>query len=133
MSMQETTGSNAAPGFAAHPEHTITISPHEGLVTVAFEGTQIARSHNALELREANYPPVLYVPMVDVDRALLRRSDHATHCPFKGEASYWDIVIGDHEIDNAVWGYETPYVEMLELAGLVAFYPGKVKITAAPD
>ena len=123
---------NPAPGFRNHPEHTITVSPFAGEVTVAFKGTPIARSHNAIELREAHYPPVLYIPLGDVEPALLRRSAHNTHCPFKGEASYWDIVIGDHEIDNAIWGYETPYDEMLELAGLVAFYPNKVKLTATP-
>lgn len=123
---------NPAPGFRNHPEHTITVAPYAGEVTVAFKGTAIAKSTSALELREAHYPPVLYIPLGDVEPSLLRRSSHATHCPFKGEASYWDIVIGDHEIDNAVWGYEIPYDEMLELAGLVAFYPNKVEITATP-
>ena len=123
---------NPAPGFRKHPDHTITVSPFDGVITVEFEGTPLARSKNAVELHEAHYPPVFYIPLGDVDAALLRRSEHVTHCPFKGEASYWDIVIGDHEIDNAIWGYETPYDEMLELAGLVAFYPNKVTITTTP-
>ncbi|MEC9343840.1 MAG: DUF427 domain-containing protein [Pseudomonadota bacterium] len=123
---------NPAPGFLKHPGHTITVAPFAGEVTITVEGREIARSSNALELREGSYPPVFYLPIGDVDNALLRRSVHATHCPFKGEASYWDIVVGDHEIDNALWGYETPYDEMLELAGLVAFYPNKVKISTTP-
>ena len=123
---------NPAPGFASRPDHTITVTPFDGLVTVDFEGTVIARSENAVELREATYPPVFYLPIGDVEAALIRRSKHTTHCPFKGEASYWDIVIGDHEIDNAIWGYEIPYDEMLELAGLVAFYANKVKVESSP-
>ncbi|MCG6858238.1 MAG: DUF427 domain-containing protein [Salaquimonas sp.] len=123
---------NPAPGFQSHPEHTITVSPFNGEVTVEFDGKRIAQSTKAVELYEANHAPAIYLPMGDVDQALLRHSSHTTHCPFKGDASYWDIVIGDHEIDNAVWAYETPYDEMLELAGLVAFYPNKVKITASP-
>lgn len=123
---------NPAPGFVQHPEHTITVTPYVGTVTVRFHDTLIARSRNAVELREASYPPVFYLPIEDVEASLLRRSAHASRCPFKGEASYWDVVIGDHEIDNALWAYETPYDEVLELAGLVAFYPSKLTVTGDP-
>ena len=123
-------GDNPAPGFRQHPDHSVTLHPFDGTVTVAWNDTPIARSAKAIELHETNHQPVFYLPIEDVDASLLRRSSHVTRCPFKGEASYWDIVIGDHEIDNVLWGYETPYDEMLELAGLVAFYSSKVTITA---
>lgn len=129
MSMQPA-GPNSAPGFRLHPDHAITLTPFDGEVTVEFEGTRIARSSRTVEVNETNHPPVLYLPMDDVDASLIRPSGHVTTCPFKGKASYWNIVIGDHEIDNALWAYETPYDEMLELAGLVAFYASKVTITA---
>jgi uncharacterized protein (DUF427 family) len=124
------TGANPAPGFGKFPDHVITITPFSGTVTVTWNDTLIARSPNAVKVDETNHATVFYLPVEDVDASLLRRSAHASRCPFKGDASYWDIVIGDHEIDNAMWGYETPYDEMLELAGLVAFYASKVTVTA---
>jgi len=120
--------SNPAPGFRDHPDRKITVEPFKGTVDVGLEGKRLARSTSAVVLREGSYPPVFYLPFSDVDAAAIRRSDHTSHCPFKGQASYWNIVVGDHEIDNAIWGYETPYDEMLEIAGLVAFYPNKVEI-----
>ncbi|GIL01751.1 MAG: hypothetical protein BroJett030_16500 [Alphaproteobacteria bacterium] len=123
---------NPAPGFARYPDHRITLRPFDGVVTVAWRDRPVARSRRAIQLLEADHPPVFYLPLQDVEDGLLRRSGHASHCPFKGQASYWNLALGDHEIDNAVWGYETPYDEMLELAGLVAFYTTKVTVSAAP-
>ncbi|MEZ5799563.1 MAG: DUF427 domain-containing protein [Nitratireductor sp.] len=120
---------NPASSFARNPGYSITTKAHDGAVVVSFEGTEIARSQNAVLLQEGSYPPVIYLPIEDVNPTLIRRSSHVTHCPYKGEASYWNVEIGEHEIDNALWGYETPYDEMLEIAGLVAFYPGKVTIS----
>jgi uncharacterized protein (DUF427 family) len=79
---------------------------------------------------ETNHNPVHYIPLEDVNEDYLRDSNHISRCPFKGKARYWNIRIGNHEIDNALWGYEMPYDEVLELAGLVAFFPNKVTITA---
>jgi uncharacterized protein (DUF427 family) len=122
---------NPSPGFRDHPEKRIVVEPAGVTVTVSWHGVPVATSKRALVLREGSYPPVHYIPIEDVDPSLLKRSAHSTHCPFKGEASYWNLEIGDHEIDNALWGYETPYDEMLEIAGMVAFYPSKVTIETA--
>lgn len=127
--MESDLSRNPSPGFARNPGYAITTERHGGTVVVSFEGTEIARSQNAILLREGSYPPVVYLPFEDVNPARIRRSAHVTHCPYKGEASYWNVEIGEHEIDNALWGYEIPYDEMLEIAGLVAFYPNKVTIT----
>jgi uncharacterized protein (DUF427 family) len=131
--MTQQTGLNNAPGFRAHPEHRIAIEPFHGRVTVHAGKTLVAETANALLVRESNHSPVYYLPIEDIRPELLRRSAHTTRCPFKGMASYWNIIIGDHEIDNAVWAYETPYDEMLELAGLASFYESKVTVTAKPD
>ncbi|MFZ1814808.1 MAG: DUF427 domain-containing protein [Rhizobiaceae bacterium] len=131
--MDNDLASNPAPGFKRNPSHRITTSAFDGIVEVSFGKTVIAHSSNALVLREGDYPPVYYLPMEDVHQELVTRSSHTSHCPFKGDASYWNVHIAEHEIDNAIWGYEMPYDEMLEIAGLVAFYPNKVTITARPD
>jgi uncharacterized protein (DUF427 family) len=112
------------------PDHPITIEPAAERVVVRAAGRVVAESKSALRLREASYPPVYYVPLADVDQSLLRRSDTHTYCPFKGDASYYDIVAGDGEVSNAVWTYEQPYPAVAEIAAHVAFYPHLVEITA---
>ncbi|HEY0269890.1 MAG TPA: DUF427 domain-containing protein, partial [Sphingomonas sp.] len=67
-------------------EHPITIEPNPHRVVVRIGDRVIADTANALTLREARYPAVQYIPRVDVDMAQLRASDHASYCPYKGEA-----------------------------------------------
>jgi uncharacterized protein (DUF427 family) len=88
----------------------------------------IAETTNALSLKEASYPAVNYVPRGDAKMALFARSDRVTHCPYKGDASYFSINADGKTIENAIWTYETPCPAMTEIAGHLAFYPDKVKI-----
>lgn len=88
-------------------------------------GAVIADSMNATVMQEGTYPPVYYFPRGDVKMDRLERTTHKTHCPFKGDASYFSFKGG---AQNAVWSYETPYDEMQSIAGLLAFYPDKVEI-----
>lgn len=108
------------------PDHPITIEPAGRRVRVTLGGKVVADSTHALRLAEANYPPVLYLPREDADMALLTRTDHGTHCPFKGYASYYSISVGGRTAANAVWSYETPYPAMAGIAGHLAFYPDRV-------
>jgi len=73
-------------------------------------------------LYETGLLPVPYVPLADFDGALLERSGHATHCPFKGDASYWTIRAGDTVVENAIWAYEEPLPEAAWLKGYGALY-----------
>jgi uncharacterized protein (DUF427 family) len=109
------------------PEHPITIEPAEGQIVVTVAGRVIADTHDALVLREANYPPVLYIPLEDVNTSLLQASDHATYCPYKGDCSYYSIPIGEDKSVNAVWEYKQPYDAVAEIKGHVAFYPHRVQ------
>ena len=74
------------------PDHPITLERSRSHVVVRSGPVVIAESDRALEMQEALYQPVLYIPLEDVDRRLLRHSDHHTYCPYKGEASYYDIL-----------------------------------------
>ena len=85
----------------------------------------IADSRNAVAMKEGEYPVVYYVPRSDVRMERLVRTSHRTHCPFKGDASYYSITEGP---ENAVWSYEQPYDEMRAIEGLLACYPDKVEI-----
>jgi len=114
---------NSGPGYAKHPEHTVTIAPFKGRVVVELNGEVLSQTERALELREADYPPVYYVPRSDTHMDRLVPTTHKTHCPFKGEASYFSIKGG---AENAVWSYEHPYDEALAIREHLAFYPDRV-------
>jgi uncharacterized protein (DUF427 family) len=123
------TGSNPAPGFARNPSKVITIEPCDGVVTVSAGGVEIARSAHAKVLAETPYPPVVYVPFADIDFGHLARTDHATHCPFKGNASYWSVPALGNAGTNVMWAYEHPFDETAGIRDHGAFYPDRVKIT----
>ena len=106
--------------------HPITITRAPATVRVLFEGHEIADSDDVLILNEANYPPVYYFPRDDVRMAFLRRTDKVTHCPYKGDASYFTIYRDGNLIENAVWSYEDPYPSVGRIGNRVAFYPEHV-------
>lgn len=119
-----------SPGFASNPGHTITVRPFDGVVTVSFSSAIIAASKNAKVLSETNHPDRFYIPFEDIYFDFLRRSETSTHCPYKGDASYWTVTaVGEAERD-VMWAYEHPYEEMLAIRDHGAFYPDKVRIEA---
>jgi uncharacterized protein (DUF427 family) len=108
------------------PDHPISIVPAGSQVIVRVAGTEVANSRDALILREAAYPPVLYVPRKDANMSLLSRTAHTTYCPYKGDCSYFSVAIGGPKSVNAVWTYEHPYAAVAEIQGHLAFYPDRV-------
>jgi uncharacterized protein (DUF427 family) len=119
------------PRLTPGPDHPITVERWPGHVVVRSGSVVIAETDRALELREAAYPAVYYVPMGDVDQHHLRRSEHHTWCPYKGEASYYDIVDGDGtDLTAAVWYYDDPFAAVADIGGHVAFYTDRVDVTA---
>ena len=110
------------------PAPHITTVPAGRPVRVTFKGEVIADSRDAVVLTEGSYPAVYYFPRKDVKMDRLVRSEHKTHCPFKGDASYFSI---GKENKNVVWSYESPFDEMLVIKDLLAFYPDKVQIAAS--
>ena len=111
------------------PDHPITVEPNPSHITVTLDGRVIAETDKALELREASYPAVQYIPLADVDKTVLADSDHQTYCPFKGDASYYSVAHNGHTLENAVWTYRAPYDAVAPIADHVAFYPDKVEIS----
>src|SRR5262245_33199782 len=110
------------------PDHPITITANPKRVRVTAGGVVIADSTHALTLKESIYPAVQYIPREDANMALLQRTDRVTHCPYKGDANYFSVEADGKMLTNATWTYETPFPAMAEIAGLLAFYPDKVKI-----
>jgi uncharacterized protein (DUF427 family) len=123
---------NPAPGFKKYPQHHVKTHPSSAHVRVMYEGETIADTREAVELHEdfgegkkTVAPVVFYIPRKDVHMDRLLRSSHTTHCPFKGDASYFSVAGGP---ENGAWTYEAPYDEMLSIKDRLAFYPDKFDI-----
>jgi uncharacterized protein (DUF427 family) len=108
------------------PDHPISVEPNVGRVIVRVAGRVIADTQNALTLKEAKYPPVLYIPRSDADMSLLQLTDHTSYCPYKGDCSYYSIPSGGAKTVNAVWSYESPYAAVSSIGRHLAFYPDRV-------
>jgi uncharacterized protein (DUF427 family) len=122
---------NPAPGFKKYPGHRVSTQPSRARVQVLHKGEVIADTHDAVELHESQSsshvlaPVVYYVPRKDVKMDRLAPTNHRTHCPFKGDASYFSLKGGP---ENSVWSYEAPYDEMQAIKDRLAFYPDKFEI-----
>ena len=108
------------------PDHPITIAKNNKRVRVTLAGHVVADTTHALTLTEASYRPVFYIPREDADMSLLKRTAHKTHCPYKGDASYFSIAADGRSAENAVWSYEQPFPAVGEIKDYLAFYPDRV-------
>jgi len=115
------------------PDHPITVTATPKRMQVRYGEHVIADSRAALTLQESTYPPVIYFPREDVQMAYFSRTDKSTHCPYKGDASYYTILMDGRFAENAVWTYEDPYPAMETIRDRLAFYPNQVEIYAVAD
>lgn len=109
-------------GWRTDPVYAISLDPCPKRVRVVFGGETVADSTRVLTLLEQNHTPVYYFPEGDVRMDLMTPTDHTTHCPHKGDASYWTLAVPGHKAENAVWGYRDPAPHMAGIKGHVAFY-----------
>jgi uncharacterized protein (DUF427 family) len=107
-------------------DHPIVIAPNPRRIRVLFGGEIVAETTRALTLRQASSPPVHYIPREDARMTRFQRTTHRTHCPYKGDAAYFSLVVEDRRAENAVWTYEAPFPAVAEIAGHLAFYPNRV-------
>ena len=115
------------------PDHPIDITPAKTRWRAMYGEHVIADSGDVLILTEASYAPVAYVPRADVSMEYFSRSERQTHCPYKGDAAYYTILMDGRFAENAVWTYEEPYPAMESIRGRLAFYPDKVEVYAVED
>ena len=95
-------------------------------VVVEFGGQVVADTRRAIRVCETSHPPTYYVPRADVAADVLARAEGGSWCEWKGQATYWDVVVGDRRAPAAGWSYERPAAGNEHLAGAVAFYPGRM-------
>jgi uncharacterized protein (DUF427 family) len=100
------------------PAHVLYFQPYERRIRAVLDGETVIDTTRGMLLYESNIAPVLYVPEGDVRQDLIERTDHSTHCPYKGDASYWSV----GGVENAIWGYEDPIESASWLKGYVAAY-----------
>ena len=107
--------------------HPISVTPKPVRVRVEVDGEAVLAADTYLELAEASYPPVAYIPRPSPLPTTLVRSDKVSWCPYKGEAVYFHIQRPDGSmIEDAVWSYETPHGPMSVIKDHLAVYPNKV-------
>ncbi len=102
----------------------IRIRKADGIWTVRSGGAVLGESANALELSEGDYAPEMYFPRGDIAMAFLDQTDKSTHCPHKGDATYFSIANKSGTVENAVWSYETPKEGVADIKDHLAFYTG---------
>jgi len=110
-----------APERVSHAGYRVVIEPSANRIRAVFNGETIADSDRALVMRETRLPWVYYFPRADVRTDLLTRKPQRTHCPFKGDASYWSLTVGDRVAEDAVWSYEDPFDEAMSVRDYIAF------------
>lgn len=113
---------------ARDPYKRVDILASSRHVRVALDGVTLAESHTPRILFETGLPPRYYLPLSHVRRELLRPSEHRTHCPYKGTASYWSVELDGQTYDDLVWTYRTPLPESVKIAGLACFYDERVDV-----
>ncbi len=106
--------------------HTLYFEDSPKRVRAIFNGETVADSRRVKLMHETGHLPVYYFPEEDIREDLLERTNHTTHCPFKGDASYRSVRVGDRVAENAVWNYPEPEEHFAPLAGYAAFYANKM-------
>lgn len=111
---------------AASPPHRLFLQPYGLRVRASVRGTIVLDTLDAQLLHETGIKPQLYAPRGDLRVEALTRTDTSTHCPFKGDASYWSLSVAGETLPDAVWAYETPLAPAAWLDGLAAIDPSLV-------
>src|SRR4051794_27645984 len=104
------------------PAHRIYFEPYPRRMRAMIGDQVVLDSVRGRLLYESNIPPRLYVPLEDIDGSLLEPSDTTTHCPFKGDASYLNLRVGERTVEDAIWVYEDPIPEAAWLEGFASLY-----------
>ena len=108
--------------------HTITVTPADLHVEVSVDGVKVAESDRPVLLEETGLPTRYYLPREDVRADVLSATKTETVCPFKGQASYWNVEVDGDVYDDFVWSYETPIPQAEGVAGLFSFYNERVDL-----
>lgn len=107
------------------PAHKLLFEPDARRLRAFVGDTLVLDTRRAHLLHETGIRPVAYAPLEHFDTTLLEKTRTTSHCPFKGDASYWSLRVGDELREDAIWGYEEPLESAPWLGGFAALYPGQ--------
>jgi uncharacterized protein (DUF427 family) len=108
------------------PGRALYLEPTPKRIRAVVAGETIADSRRAMLLQESGLQPIYYFPREDVRTELLEPSDKRTHCPKKGDASYYTLRVGDRVVKDVAWHYPEPMEGAPPIEGLIAFYWDRV-------
>ncbi|MBA2529215.1 MAG: DUF427 domain-containing protein [Euzebyales bacterium] len=108
------------------PAHVLYFEPVAKRIRTRLGEATVADSEATMLLHETGLPPVYYFPLADVRQDLLEATGHTSHCPFKGDATYWTVRVAGRTAENAVWGYPQPLDSAPPIRGYVAFYTDRM-------
>lgn len=97
--------------------------PTDRRIQIIHRGITLVDSISAWRTLETSHPPTYYIPPIDVLTKHLQHNPRRSMCEWKGQASYWDVVIGDTRIEAAAWSYASPTPSFAAIADYLAFYP----------
>ncbi|MGI9525149.1 MAG: DUF427 domain-containing protein [Hyphomicrobiaceae bacterium] len=105
-----------------HEGYRVRVGPEPQRIRAVVNGETVAESSDVLVMHETRLPPVFYFPRGDVNMSYMEPTSLKTHCPFKGNATYWSLKVGDRLVPDAAWSYEEPFDESAMVRQYVAFY-----------
>ena len=103
------------------------LEPSTKRVQVVFNGVTIADTQKAQRVLETSHPPVYYIPPEDIKMEYLQPTGQHSFCEWKGNASYYTIVVNDKQAQNAAWYYPEPTSSFANIKDYVAFYPSRME------
>lgn len=124
---QRASVSASVTGISTSDSYVVSSESAGRHIRAEINGKTLVDSRNALILYETRHAPVYYFPKEDINMAMLSPTEHRTHCPFKGDASYWTVAAGDHVLENIAWSYEDPYPGAAAISGYIAFYADEIE------
>ena len=95
-------------------------------IRIVASGVSIVETTDSFRVLETSHPPVFYFPADDIRMDLMRIEAAGSFCEWKGHAHYYSLQMPDRAIRNAAWSYRTPTLRFGQIAGYLAFYPGKM-------
>ena len=118
----------------ATPRHYAVVDEYNRTLSVIYKGNTIAKSNKALILKEVGkgvYNPVFYFPKEDITADIELEESRSSHCPIKGDATYWNLKENPTS-DYFAWSYEEPLPRSKKVKGYIAFNESMISLLSEP-